>query len=206
MFVIFWENSHVWLSVKLENVFKLTSLVKVRFLNIRGPVGMLVFFNLQLINKVMYKRKFIYPGLSSKLQRGKKKQRPVSVIIDSLFWNWQTWISNRRRKYRLMGIEIPPPKGGPAVFTASSPGIRSTGELSPDEESFRMAESREDLNDGDSVSLSEGRMSNENTHWSTAGCAVSPSLPCCGSRWHHRLTAQRQRGGHRWIYCCSNSW
>uniref|UniRef100_H3DEA9 Ribosomal protein S6 kinase a, like n=1 Tax=Tetraodon nigroviridis TaxID=99883 RepID=H3DEA9_TETNG len=68
----------------------------------------------------------------------------------------RTWISNRRRKYRLMGIEIPPPKGGPAVFTASSPGIRSTGELSPGEDSFRTPESREDLNDGGSVSLSEG--------------------------------------------------
>ncbi|CAF88041.1 unnamed protein product [Tetraodon nigroviridis] len=54
-----------------------------------------------------------------------------------------------------MGIEIPPPKGGPAVFTASSPGIRSTGELSPGEDSFRTPESREDLNDGGSVSLSE---------------------------------------------------
>lgn len=58
-----------------------------------------------------------------------------------------------------MGIEIPPPKGGPAVFTASSPGIRSTGELSPGEDSFRTPESREDLNDGGSVSLSEGRRS-----------------------------------------------
>ncbi|XP_039550157.1 highly divergent homeobox isoform X4 [Pimephales promelas] len=27
-----------------------------------------------------------------------------------------TWIGNRRRKYRLMGIEIPPPKGGPVMF------------------------------------------------------------------------------------------
>lgn len=67
-----------------------------------------------------------------------------------------------------MGIEIPPPKGGPAVFTASSPGNRSTGELSPDEERFRMAESREDLNDGGSVSLSEGRMSDGSTHCSSA--------------------------------------
>lgn len=67
-----------------------------------------------------------------------------------------------------MGIEIPPPKGGPAVFTASSPGNRSTGELSPDEERFRMAESREDLNDGGSVSLSEGRMSDGYTHCSSA--------------------------------------
>ncbi|KAA0709134.1 Highly divergent homeobox [Triplophysa tibetana] len=29
----------------------------------------------------------------------------------------KTWIGNRRRKYRLMGIEIPPPKGGPAMFS-----------------------------------------------------------------------------------------
>ncbi|XP_056091162.1 highly divergent homeobox isoform X3 [Rhinichthys klamathensis goyatoka] len=28
----------------------------------------------------------------------------------------KTWIGNRRRKYRLMGIEIPPPKGGPVTF------------------------------------------------------------------------------------------
>lgn len=67
-----------------------------------------------------------------------------------------------------MGIEIPPPKGGPAVFTASSPGNRSTGELSPDEERFGMAESREDLNDGGSVSLSEGRMSDGYTRCSSA--------------------------------------
>lgn len=60
-----------------------------------------------------------------------------------------------------MGIEIPPPKGGPAAFTASSPGSRSTGELSPDEEQLRMAGSGEDLNDCDSVSLSEGKRSDE---------------------------------------------
>ncbi|XP_021336745.1 highly divergent homeobox isoform X2 [Danio rerio] len=29
----------------------------------------------------------------------------------------KTWIGNRRRKYRLMGIEIPPPKGGPIMFS-----------------------------------------------------------------------------------------
>ncbi|XP_051514523.1 highly divergent homeobox-like isoform X4 [Myxocyprinus asiaticus] len=33
-----------------------------------------------------------------------------------------TWIGNRRRKYRLMGIEIPPPKGGPAVFSSQIGG------------------------------------------------------------------------------------
>ncbi|XP_071313346.1 highly divergent homeobox [Trachinotus anak] len=67
----------------------------------------------------------------------------------------KTWISNRRRKYRLMGIEIPPPKGGPAVFTTSSPGNESTVALSPDEERLRTPELGDDLNDGGSVCLSE---------------------------------------------------
>nr|XP_046262562.1 highly divergent homeobox [Scatophagus argus] len=67
----------------------------------------------------------------------------------------KTWISNRRRKYRLMGIEIPPPKGGPAVFTTSSPGDKSPVGLSHDEEQLRTPELGDDLNDGESVSLSE---------------------------------------------------
>ncbi|XP_073342495.1 highly divergent homeobox [Pagrus major] len=67
----------------------------------------------------------------------------------------KTWISNRRRKYRLMGIEIPPPKGGPAVFTTSSPGNESPVGLSPDEERLRTPELGDDLNDGGSVCLSE---------------------------------------------------
>ncbi|GLD61939.1 highly divergent homeobox [Lates japonicus] len=67
----------------------------------------------------------------------------------------KTWISNRRRKYRLMGIEIPPPKGGPAVFTTSSPGNESPVALSPDEERFRTPELGDDLNDEGSVCLSE---------------------------------------------------
>lgn len=66
----------------------------------------------------------------------------------------KTWISNRRRKYRLMGIEIPPPKGGPAVFT-SSPGHESPVALSPEEERLKTPELGEDLNDGGSICLSE---------------------------------------------------
>lgn len=54
-----------------------------------------------------------------------------------------------------MGIDIPPPKGGPVVFTASSPGDRSPGGLSPDEEHLR-----DDFNDSGSISLSEGETAN----------------------------------------------
>ncbi|XP_068439476.1 highly divergent homeobox [Clinocottus analis] len=67
----------------------------------------------------------------------------------------KTWISNRRRKYRLMGIEIPPPKGGPAVFLTSSPGNESPVALSPDEVGLRTDEFGDDLNDEGSLCLSE---------------------------------------------------
>ncbi|KAM8908680.1 highly divergent homeobox isoform 2-T2 [Spinachia spinachia] len=67
----------------------------------------------------------------------------------------KTWISNRRRKYRLMGIEIPPPKGGPALFSTSSPGNKSPVALSPDEVGLRTPELGDDLNDEGSLCLSE---------------------------------------------------
>ncbi|CAL8357351.1 unnamed protein product [Merluccius merluccius] len=68
----------------------------------------------------------------------------------------KTWISNRRRKCRLMGIEIPPPTDGPAVFT-SSPGNESplALTLTPDEEGLRTPELSDELNDGASLCLSE---------------------------------------------------
>lgn len=55
-----------------------------------------------------------------------------------------------------MGIEIPPPKGGPAVFTTSLPGNQSPVSLSPNEERLRTPEIGDDMNDGGSVCLSEG--------------------------------------------------
>uniref|UniRef100_A0A3B4BC64 Homeobox domain-containing protein n=1 Tax=Periophthalmus magnuspinnatus TaxID=409849 RepID=A0A3B4BC64_9GOBI len=65
----------------------------------------------------------------------------------------KTWISNRRRKYRLMGIEIPPPKGGPAVFTTPSPGNESPVALSPDVDRLQTPDLTDDTIDG----LSEGK-------------------------------------------------
>ncbi|XP_038161242.1 highly divergent homeobox isoform X1 [Cyprinodon tularosa] len=67
----------------------------------------------------------------------------------------KTWISNRRRKYRLMGIEIPPPKGGPAVFTSSSPESQSPSALSPDGEPHRTPDLADELNDCSSACMSE---------------------------------------------------
>lgn len=55
-----------------------------------------------------------------------------------------------------MGIEIPPPKGGPAVFAASSLGGESPSAVSPEGEGLRTPELGDDLNDGGSLCLSEG--------------------------------------------------
>ncbi|XP_069026933.1 highly divergent homeobox isoform X2 [Embiotoca jacksoni] len=88
-----------------------------------------------------------------------------------------TWISNRRRKYRLMGIEIPPPKGGPAVFTTSSPGNESPVGLSPDEERLRTPELGDDLNDGGSVCLSEDGTIDSQHRDGEDGTDVSTAAP-----------------------------
>ncbi|XP_069026931.1 highly divergent homeobox isoform X1 [Embiotoca jacksoni] len=89
----------------------------------------------------------------------------------------KTWISNRRRKYRLMGIEIPPPKGGPAVFTTSSPGNESPVGLSPDEERLRTPELGDDLNDGGSVCLSEDGTIDSQHRDGEDGTDVSTAAP-----------------------------
>ncbi|KAJ8338316.1 hypothetical protein SKAU_G00372820 [Synaphobranchus kaupii] len=64
----------------------------------------------------------------------------------------KTWIGNRRRKYRLMGIEIPPPKGGPAVFTNHS-DTESPRCLTPDVDDVTTPEPGEDSERTDEVSI-----------------------------------------------------
>ncbi|XP_061093152.1 highly divergent homeobox isoform X2 [Conger conger] len=64
----------------------------------------------------------------------------------------KTWIGNRRRKYRLMGIEIPPPKGGPAVFTNQSE-TDSPRCLTPDVDDVTTPEPGEDSERTDEVSI-----------------------------------------------------
>ncbi|XP_040903739.1 highly divergent homeobox isoform X2 [Toxotes jaculatrix] len=94
----------------------------------------------------------------------------------------KTWISNRRRKYRLMGIEIPPPKGGPAVFTTSSPGNESPVSLSPDEERLRTPELGDDLNDGGSVCLSEDGTIDSQHRDGEDGIDVSIAAPMANNK------------------------
>ncbi|XP_041845811.1 highly divergent homeobox isoform X2 [Melanotaenia boesemani] len=89
----------------------------------------------------------------------------------------KTWISNRRRKYRLMGIEIPPPKGGPAVFTNTSPGNESPVGLSPDGERLRTPELGDELNDGGSVCLSEDGTIDSQQRDGDDGTDVSTAAP-----------------------------
>ncbi|KAJ0002602.1 hypothetical protein NQD34_007751 [Periophthalmus magnuspinnatus] len=86
----------------------------------------------------------------------------------------KTWISNRRRKYRLMGIEIPPPKGGPAVFTTPSPGNESPVALSPDVDRLQTPDLTDDTIDGlseDGTINSHNREGEEDIDMSTASLA-----------------------------------
>ncbi|XP_060783646.1 highly divergent homeobox isoform X2 [Neoarius graeffei] len=64
----------------------------------------------------------------------------------------KTWIGNRRRKYRLMGIDIPPPKGGPATF----PKVTSAelpSPLTPEGDKQKSIEPPQNSEQNDAVSL-----------------------------------------------------
>uniref|UniRef100_A0A2I3LCM7 Highly divergent homeobox n=2 Tax=Cercopithecinae TaxID=9528 RepID=A0A2I3LCM7_PAPAN len=71
-----------------------------------------------------------------------------------------TWIGNRRRKYRLMGIEVPPPRGGPADFS-EQPESGSLSALTPGEEAGPEVGEDNDRNDEVSICLSEGSSQEE---------------------------------------------
>ncbi|XP_006871374.1 PREDICTED: highly divergent homeobox-like [Chrysochloris asiatica] len=72
----------------------------------------------------------------------------------------RTWIGNRRRKYRLMGIEVPPPRGGPADFS-EQPESGPFSTLTPGEEVGPDAGEDNDRNDDISICLSEGSSQDE---------------------------------------------
>ncbi|XP_007990366.1 highly divergent homeobox isoform X1 [Chlorocebus sabaeus] len=72
----------------------------------------------------------------------------------------RTWIGNRRRKYRLMGIEVPPPRGGPADFS-EQPESGSLSALTPGEETGPEVGEDNDRNDEVSICLSEGSSQEE---------------------------------------------
>lgn len=72
-----------------------------------------------------------------------------------------------------MGIEIPPPQGGPAVFTTMSPAHDPCSmTLSPDGDRLKSPDPAEDFNDAESTCFSEGKAKD------TAGS--TPSL--CGKK------------------------
>nr|XP_008524505.1 PREDICTED: highly divergent homeobox [Equus przewalskii] len=72
----------------------------------------------------------------------------------------RTWIGNRRRKYRLMGIEVPPPRGGPADFS-EQPESGSLSAFTPGEEAGPEVGEDNDRNDEVSICLSEGSSQEE---------------------------------------------
>ncbi|XP_063794469.1 highly divergent homeobox isoform X2 [Pseudophryne corroboree] len=64
----------------------------------------------------------------------------------------RTWIGNRRRKYRLMGIEVPPPRGGPATFPKHT---EFSSSLTPSEDPVAGVVEDSDRHDEVSICLSE---------------------------------------------------
>ncbi|XP_059240862.1 highly divergent homeobox [Mustela nigripes] len=74
----------------------------------------------------------------------------------------RTWIGNRRRKYRLMGIEVPPPRGGPADFS-EQPESGSLSALTSGEEAGPEVGEDNERNDEVSICLSEGSSQEESS-------------------------------------------
>ncbi|RMC21161.1 hypothetical protein DUI87_02019 [Hirundo rustica rustica] len=100
---------------------------------------------------------------------------PVAFVIVSdiihVYFSYKTWIGNRRRKYRLMGIEVPPPRGGPADFSDQSEFV-SKSALNPGEETTTEVRDDNDRNDEVSICLSEGS-SQEETNEALQNEAIS---------------------------------
>ncbi|XP_041111754.1 highly divergent homeobox-like isoform X2 [Polyodon spathula] len=97
-------------------------------------------------------KKFWDNGMTSLGSVCREKITAVSTELNVDCEIIKTWIGNRRRKYRLMGIEIPPPKGGPADFTdQTDPG--SPGTLTPGEHTPKTSDQAEDSDHNDEVSI-----------------------------------------------------
>ncbi|XP_056394236.1 highly divergent homeobox isoform X2 [Hyla sarda] len=73
----------------------------------------------------------------------------------------RTWIGNRRRKYRLMGIEVPPPRGGPATFPDL---LESSSSLTPSEDPVAGVVEDNDRHDEVSICLSEESSQADDVH------------------------------------------
>ncbi|XP_062997852.1 highly divergent homeobox isoform X2 [Elgaria multicarinata webbii] len=74
----------------------------------------------------------------------------------------RTWIGNRRRKYRLMGIDVPPPRGGPADFSNQSDSSSKSIPIPGDDGSTDVGDDN-DRNDEVSICLSEGSSQEEHS-------------------------------------------
>ncbi|XP_040261622.1 highly divergent homeobox isoform X2 [Bufo bufo] len=73
----------------------------------------------------------------------------------------RTWIGNRRRKYRLMGIEVPPPRGGPATFSEQ---LESASSLTLSEDPMAEVVEENDRHDEVSICLSEESSQADDVH------------------------------------------
>ncbi|XP_071425544.1 highly divergent homeobox isoform X3 [Pithys albifrons albifrons] len=108
----------------------------------------------------------------------------------------RTWIGNRRRKYRLMGIEVPPPRGGPADFSDQSEFV-SKSALNPGEETATEVGDDNDRNDEVSICLSEG---SSQGIWNAVTAVLvfnSVQCACFGFCCSHSQTSDRVSHSHQ---------
>ncbi|NXC16989.1 HDX protein, partial [Corythaeola cristata] len=126
-----------------------------------------IFFILQLQDRTQFSdrdlatlKKYWDNGMTSLGSVCREKIEAVAAELNVDCEIVRTWIGNRRRKYRLMGIEVPPPRGGPADFSDQSEFV-SKSALNPGEETATEVGDDNDRNDEVSICLSEGSSQEE---------------------------------------------
>ncbi|XP_067852934.1 highly divergent homeobox isoform X3 [Heptranchias perlo] len=107
-------------------------------------------------NDLAVLKKYWDTGMTSLGSICREKIEAVSMELNVDCEIVKTWIGNRRRKYRQMGIELPPARSGPADFS-NQPELDSPSLTVVRVESTKSPENSEDNDkNGEDVSLSEG--------------------------------------------------
>ncbi|XP_042335335.1 highly divergent homeobox isoform X3 [Sceloporus undulatus] len=107
-------------------------------------------------------KKYWDKGMTSLGSVCREKIEAVAVELNVDCEIVRTWIGNRRRKYRLMGIEVPPPRGGPADFSNQSDSSSKSISIPGDDASTDVGDDN-DRNDEVSICLSEGSSQEEHS-------------------------------------------
>ncbi|KAL8181033.1 UNVERIFIED_CONTAM: hypothetical protein K2H54_044599 [Gekko kuhli] len=125
-------------------------------------------FDLQLQDRTQFSdrdlatlKKYWDKGMTSLGSVCREKIEAVAAELNVDCEIVRTWIGNRRRKYRLMGIEVPPPRGGPADFSNQSDSSSKSIPI-PGDDASTVGDDN-DRNDEVSICLSEGSSQEEHS-------------------------------------------